>query len=96
MQPAPIGAVEWSELGSMLFAMWMVVIFIVLFAANMIVGHNLLPSFIASGHVPQMWQKVRLFFYAAAVACFAIAVFFFVSVVQQAAVLEKIWPDYWI
>ena len=32
MEPAALGATQWSELGSMLFALWMVVIFIVLFA----------------------------------------------------------------
>lgn len=96
MEPAPLGAVHWSELGSMLFAMWMVVIFVVLFAANMIVGHNLLPSFIASRHVPESMQKVRLFFYACAIICFLIAVYFFVSMVQQGDVLNAFWPDYWI
>ena len=96
MEPAPLTAVHWSELGSALFAMWMVVIFVVLFAANMIVGHNLLPSFIASRHVPESLQKARVLFYAAAIVCFAIAAFFFVSMVQQAGVLETIWPDYWI
>ena len=59
MEPTPLGAPEWSELGSMLFALWMVVIFIVLFAANMLVGHNMLPSFIASRHVPESLQKAR-------------------------------------
>ena len=96
MEPAPLGALEWSELGSMLFALWMVVIFVVLFAANMIVGHNLLPSFIASRHVPESLQKVRLLFYAAAIACFAIAIYFLISTIQQADVLRRFWPDYWI
>ena len=96
MEPAPIGALQWSELGSMLFALWMVVIFVVLFAANMIVGHNLIPSFVASGHVPQWCQRARLLFYAAAILCFAIAVFFLVSTIQQGDVLRAIWDDYWI
>ncbi len=96
MSPAPLGAVEWSELGSMLFALWMVVIFIVLFAANMLVGHNLLPSFIASRHVPESLQKARIFFYACAIICFAIAMYFLVSTIQQGDVLERFWPDYWI
>ena len=60
MEPAPLGAVHWSELGSMLFALWMVVIFIVLFAANMLVGHNLLPSFIASRHVPEVTSEGKI------------------------------------
>ena len=96
MEPAPLGALQWSELGSMLFALWMVVIFIVLFAANMLVGHNLLPSFIASGHVPESLQKARLLFYAFAIACFAIAMYFLYSTIVQADVLDSFWADYWI
>ena len=96
MEPAPIGAVQWSELGSMLFALWMVVIFIVLFAANMLVGHNLLPTFIASRHVPQTFEKARLIFYAFAIICFAIAMYFLYSTIVQGDVLRDIWADYWI
>ena len=96
MAPAPLGALEWSELGSMLFALWMVVIFIVLFAANMLVGHNLLPSFIASRHIPESLQKTRPLFYAAAILCFAIAMYFLVRTIQGASVLSHFWPDYWI
>ena len=96
MEPAPLGAEHWSELGSMLFALWMVVIFIVLFAANMLVGHNMLPSFIASRHVPESLQKARLFFYACAIICFLIAVYFFIRVVSEGAILNTFWPDYWI
>ena len=96
MEPTPLGALQWSELGSMLFALWMVVIFIVLFAANMLVGHNLLPSFIASGHVPESLQKARLLFYAFAITCFAIAMYFLYSTIVQGDVLSSFWADYWI
>lgn len=96
MEPAPLNALHWSELGSTLFALWMAVIFIVLFAANMLVGHNLLPSFIATGHVPASLQKTRIAFYAFAIICFAIAAYFLFSMVQQSSVLDSIWPEYWI
>lgn len=96
MEPAPLGAFHWSELGSMLFALWMVVIFIVLFAANMIVGHNLIPSFVASGHVSQVWQRARIFFYACAIICFFLALFFFARMVDIGGVLNTFWADYWI
>lgn len=96
MEPAPLGIPEWREISSLLTALWMVVLFIVLFAANMIVGHNLIPSFVASRHIPQSWQRLRLFFYAAAIACFAIAVFFLIRTIDLAGVLRSFWADYWI
>lgn len=96
MEPAPIGALQWSELGSMLFALWMSVIFIVLFAANMLMGHNLLPTFIATRHVPESLEKARLLFYAFAIVCFAIAMYFLYSTIEQGDVLRDIWDSYWI
>ena len=96
MDPVALGLTEWTELGKLLTSLWVVVLFVVLFAFNMIIGHNFLPSFVASGHLPAVWQKVRLFFYVSGFACFAIAVFFFVRVVDLASVLGTFWSDYWI
>lgn len=96
MEPAALGIQEWSELSQMLTALWMVVLFIVLFAANMIVGHNLVPSYVATGHIPQSWQRVRILFYAAAIACFAIAAYFLFRVIVYAGVLRSFWADYYI
>ena len=96
MEPAALGIQEWSELSRMLTALWMVVLFIVLFAANMIMGHNVLPSYIATRHISQSWQRARVLFYAAAVACFAIAAYFLFRVIVYAGVLRSIWADYYI
>lgn len=97
MEPAPLGAFEWSELGRLLTALWLVVLFIVLFAANMIVGHNVLPSFVATRHVSQIWHRLRLVFYAAAIACFALAVYFLITVIGGTKDLLRIfWADFWI
>lgn len=96
MEPAPMGIAEWSQVGNALAWLWAVVIFVILFAANMIVGHNLIPSFVASRHIPQSWQRVRVAFYAAAVICFAIAVVSAARAIDQAGVLQKVWPNFWI
>lgn len=96
MDPSALGHIEWAEMGQLLISLWVVVLFIVLFAANIIVGHNFLPSFVMSGHVPQYFHKVRIAFYAFAFICLAIAVFFFIRVVGQADVLKRFWPDYYI
>ena len=77
--------------------LWMVVLFVVLFAANMIVGHNFLPSFIMSGHVPEQFQKARLAFYAFAIICIGLAVFFLVKVIElTTGVLRNFWPYYYM
>ena len=96
MDPSALGPLEWSELGKLLVTLWMVVLFVVLFAANMIVGHNFLPSFVMSGHLPGYWQKARIAFYSFAVICIGIAVFFLIRVIELAEVLRKFWPDYYL
>ncbi len=96
MDPAPIGAASWSEIGKMLSTLWIVVLFIVFFAANIILGHNLIPSFVESEHIPRIWQKARILFYGAAIFSLGVAVFLFSRVVGFGRVLENVWPDYWI
>lgn len=96
MDPAPIGPASWSEIGKMLSTLWIVVVFVVIFAANWILGHNVIPSFVASEHIPRSWQKARILFYGAAVVSFGVAIFFFTRVVEFGGVLENFWADYWI
>lgn len=96
MDPSPLGPFEWSQLGKLIVTLWIVVLFIVLFAANMIIGHNFLPSFINSGHVSGSWQKARLVFYAFAIISIGLAFFFLSQVIILAGVLRNFWPSYWI
>ena len=96
MDPASIGSTEWSEIGSLLTNLWVVVLFIVLVATNMLLGHNFIPSLVASRHVPDSLQKVRPAFYLLALVCFGLALFFLARVVDDAGVLRRFWADYWI
>ena len=96
MDPAALGSSQWSEIGKMLTSLWAVALFVVLFAANMLLGHNLIPSMVASRHIPESWQRVRPVFYALAILSFVLAVFFIYRVVDFAGVLRDFWPNYWI
>ena len=96
MDPAPIGTAEWAEIGKLLTNLWLVVLFIVLFASNILLGHNMIPSLVASEHLPGSWQKSRPVFYLFALIFFGLALFFLVRVIDLAGVLEDFWPDYWI
>ncbi len=96
MDPRVIGPESWSELGSLLKSLWLAVLFIVLFASNMILGHIMIPSFVMSGHIPESWRKARPPLYALAVISFVIAMFFLSRAVDFAGVLRNFWPDYWI
>ena len=96
MEPAPLGAFEWSEIGKLLTSLWFMVLFIVLFAASMLIGHNSIPSLVASGHLARSWEKARVPIYAVTFTCFGLAMFFLVQVVDLAGVLRRFWEDYWI
>ena len=96
MDPASIGAPEWKEIYSLLTNLWIVVAFTVLFAANMIIGHNVLPSHLAAKDIPQSFQKIRVGFYTVAVVSIGLALFFFVRVVDLADVIQDFWNEYWI
>lgn len=96
MNPVELGNAEWSDIGSLLTNLWIVVIFIVLFATNMLLGHNFIPSLVASQHIPRSFQKARPVFYVLAIVFFALAAFFLFQVIDQASVLGRFWEDYWI
>ena len=96
MDPATIGSLEWSEIGKLLTGLWIVVLFIVLFATNMLLAHNFIPSLVASGHLQNSLQKTRVVLYALALVCFGLAIFFLSGVVDSAGVLRDLFPDYWI
>ena len=96
IDPGVIGPESWSELGSLLRSLWLSVLFIVLFASNMILGHIMIPSFVMSGHIPESFRKARPVFYALAIISFALAMFFISRAIDFAGVLRNFWPDYWI
>ncbi len=96
IDPVAIGTASWSELGSLLRSLWLAVLFIVLFASNMILGHIMIPSFVMSGHIPGSLSKARPILYALAIICFALAMFFITRAIDFAGVLRNFWPDYWI
>ena len=96
MDPASIGATEWSDIGQLLTRLWIVVFFIVVFATNMLLGHNAIPSLLASKDLPEIVQKTRPAFYAVAAISFGLAMYFLALVVDDAGVLRRIWADYWI
>lgn len=96
MDPAAIGTDQWKEIGSLLTNLWIVVFFIVVFATNLILGHNMVPSLLYTKDVPQIAQKVRPVFYLFAVVSFAAAMVFLTMVIIEADVMRDFWADYWI
>jgi hypothetical protein len=76
LDPEAIGIGTWSEIGRMLTNLWFVVLFVVFFAANLLVAHNVVPSFVASGHIPVSVKKAGVAFYVLAIISLGLALFF--------------------
>lgn len=97
MDPEAIGLGTWSEIGKTLTNLWLVVLFTVLFAGNLLVAHNLIPSFVESKHIPTYARKVGVAFYLLAIVALALALFFLARVVGLAnGTLRLFWDNFWI
>ena len=96
MDPAAIGDLQWSEIGKLLTNLWVVVLLVILSATNILLGHNFIPSLLATGDLPASAQKARPVLYLLAIACFGLALFFLAQTVSLAGVLRDFWASYWI
>ncbi|HAC17038.1 MAG TPA: hypothetical protein DCF78_00470 [Dehalococcoidia bacterium] len=96
LDPGFISPASWQELGNLQRSLGLAVLFIVLFASNMLIGHNMIPSFIESRHIAASWGRIRPVLYGFAIIFFALAVFFVQRATVYAGVLRDFWPDYWI
>ena len=96
VDPEPLLHAQWSELGDLLTNIWIVVVFIIFFALNMLIANNWLPSLTATRHIPPTLAKLRPGFYLVSIASFGCAMYFLSRVVDHAGVLRDFWPNYWI
>ena len=96
MDPGGLLYFEWSELGKLLINLWMIVGLVVFCVANMLIGHVLIPSLVATFEIPASIQKVRPLFLALALGSFGLAIFVLLQVINLAGVISRFWSDYWI
>lgn len=71
MDPDFITRADWSNIGDFLLGLLFVPGLAIFFAINMLVAHALIPSLVASGHIPEDFNKARPVFYTIAFAAFA-------------------------
>jgi len=96
MDPSPLANTQWSDIGSLLYRIWLMVGLVVLMATNVLIGHIFIPSLVATFHLPSGIQKTRPAFYAIAATAAIAVVFVLIQVIGLADVLDTFWPDYWI
>ena len=68
MDPNVTGRSDWADLGEFLLGLFFVPGLMIVFALSMLTAHALIPSLVASGHLPEEARKVRPVFYVVAFA----------------------------
>jgi hypothetical protein len=101
MDPEPLANVEWTNIGRLLTHLWISVGLVVFIATNLLAGHIVIPSLVASKHIPEMAQKSRPAFYALAILSFAAVIYVFHNIysgsgIDLRSVIDTVWSDYWI
>ena len=97
MDPSVIDSYAWEKISVFVTNIWLFVALMIIFAANMLLGHNAIPSLIESKHVPASFNKLRIPFYMVAVLALGAALFYvFSAFLGGLDAIEAIYPDYWI
>ncbi len=97
MDPNYISLEAWQHVSTFVTYIWLFVLSMVIFAANMLIGHNAIPSLIKSQHIPSSLNKARVPFYGVSIVAFVAAVIFVLLAFQGGrAAIKLIYPEFWI
>ena len=97
IDPNYISAAVWADIKIFTHNMTFFVLFIIIFAANMLIGHNAIPSLVKSRHLPALLSKLRPPLYLVAAVSFAAAIYFVVVAFGGGLdAIRAIYPEFWI
>jgi|TARA_B110000014_G_scaffold261228_1_gene252546 hypothetical protein len=97
IDPNYISTAVWADIKIFTHNMKFFVLFIIIFAGNMLIGHNAIPSLVKSRHLPASLSKLRPPLYLFAVVSFVAAIYFVVTAFAGGLdAIRAIYPDFWI
>ena len=97
IDPNYISTAVWADIKIFTHNMKFFVLFIIIFAGNMLIGHNAIPSLVKSRHLPASFSKLRPPLYLFAVVSFVAAIYFVVTAFAGGLdAIRAIYPDFWI
>jgi hypothetical protein len=79
IDPNYINSAIWADIKIFTQNIKFFVLFIIIFAANMLVGHNAIPSLVKSHHLPASVSKLRPPIYVVALISFVAAMYFVIT-----------------
>jgi hypothetical protein len=65
--PSFITTEQWSQLSTLISTLWFCFALAILISFDLLIGHAVIPSMVASGHLPQGLNRIRPLFYGIAV-----------------------------
>ena len=97
IDPNYINSAIWADIKIFTQNIKFFVLFIIIFAANMLVGHNAIPSLVKSHHLPASVAKLRPPIYVVALISFVAAMYFVITAFAGGLeAIRAICPDFWI
>ena len=97
IDPNYINSAIWADIKIFTQNIKCFVLFIIIFAANMLVGHNAIPSLVKSHHLPASVSKLRPPIYVVALISFVAAIYFVITAFAGGLeAIRAIYPDFWI
>ncbi len=96
MDPTTPTIADWGDISDLITGMAVMVGLVVLFATNMIIGHIVIPSMVASSHISEKFQKVRPACYALALIFAVATIYVLTIVIDRAGVIRNIYETFWI
>ena len=97
IDPNYINSAIWADIKIFTQNIKFFVLFIIIFAANMLVGHNAIPSLVKSHHLPASVSKPRPPIYVVALISFVAAMYFVITAFAGGLeAIRAIYPDFWI
>ena len=96
MDPTALSNSEWTNIGRLLINLWIFLGLMLAFAFSLLMGHALIPSLVATRHLPERLEKMRPALYTVALVFFGLAMFFIARATSMATVIAKIYERWWI
>lgn len=97
MDPNFITRADWSDIGDFLLGLLFIPGLAIVFAFSILTAHAIIPSLVASGHIPEDFQKTRPVFYAIGFAALlgVISYIVFVGITADDS-FGEVWSRWWV
>ena len=96
VDPQAVDAAMWAAIGHWMHWLWAYLFCVVILAFSFLTAHAIIPSLVATGHLPRKFLKLRSPMYLFAAVFFGLAVFFMVWTVENTRVIDGLYNRYWI